>query len=74
MQSTEWIEKKIKDYKRFILTLLIFSSYLYAGTLISIYEYRTTLHFYLYPLILIGLATAFLMILKVRKWKQVLSE
>ncbi|KHE71784.1 YrhC family protein [Halobacillus sp. BBL2006] len=74
MKSTESVEKKIKDYNRFILTLLIFSTYLYAGTLISIFEYQTRLHFYLYPLILIGLGTAFMLILKVKKWRQVLSE
>ncbi|ELK45532.1 YrhC family protein [Halobacillus sp. ACCC02827] len=73
MESTEW-KKKIADYKRFIMTLLIFSSYLYIGTLISLYEYGTATYMYLYPLIGAALITAFLMTMKIRKWQRLSAD
>ncbi|MCA1009762.1 YrhC family protein [Halobacillus halophilus] len=74
MKSTEWMEKKISDYKRFIMTLLILISYLYIGTLISIFEYHTTIHYFLYPVIGAGLIYAFLLIKKVKKMQQILTS
>ncbi|MGP4061626.1 YrhC family protein [Halobacillus litoralis] len=74
MKSTEWMKKKIIDYKRFIMTLLIFSSYLYIGTLISIYEYHTNAHLYLYPVIASALITSLIMTMKIRKWQKGTAE
>ncbi|WP_226583241.1 YrhC family protein [Halobacillus litoralis] len=74
MKTTEWLSKKIQDYQRFVMTLLIMSSYLYAGTLISIFEYKTQSYLFLYPIIAIALFMAFLMTLKVKRWKRHLIE
>ncbi|TGB04225.1 YrhC family protein [Halobacillus salinus] len=70
MRSNEWMEKKISDYKRFIVTLLILSSYLYIGTLISIYEYQTNFHYYLYAILSLTLPSAIVMIAKTKRWQR----
>lgn len=68
------MEKKISDYKRFITTLLILSSYLYVGTLISLFEYHTKLYIFLYPIIAFSLLTALVMTIMVKKWTQTMLE
>ncbi|WLR46190.1 YrhC family protein [Halobacillus litoralis] len=74
MNTSQWLKKKVMDYKRFVMTLLIMSTYLYIGTLISLYEYGTKAYLFLYPVIGIALLTAFIMTLKIRKWKRQLIE
>ncbi|MBA2173512.1 hypothetical protein H0266_01220 [Halobacillus locisalis] len=74
MNSNEWMKNKISDYKRFIATLLILSIYLYIGTLISLYEYKTDLHLYLYPVLALTLLTAFVLSIKLKRWNQSLRE
>ncbi|UOQ93816.1 YrhC family protein [Halobacillus shinanisalinarum] len=74
MKSTEWIESKIADYKRFTLTLLILSSYLYIGVLISIYEYHSQAYLYLLIMIAGLLSAAFGFVLKLKKLRQHLLE
>ncbi|MYL47875.1 hypothetical protein GLV98_00170 [Halobacillus litoralis] len=74
MDTSQWLKKKVMDFKRFVMTLLIMSTYLYIGTLISLYEYGTKSYLFLYPVIGIALMTAFIMTLKIRKWKQQLIE
>ncbi|MCA0969996.1 YrhC family protein [Halobacillus litoralis] len=74
MNSNEWMKKKILDYKRFVMTLLILSSYLYIGTLISIYEYHADYHLYLLPLLTLTLPAAFVLTLKTKRWQRALSE
>lgn len=74
MQNSSWLKGKIMDYRRFVLTLLIISCYLYAGTLISIFEYGTKAYLYLYPILAVFLLTAFIMTLKLRKWNQQMIE
>lgn len=74
MQTSRWIKKRILDYRRFVFTLLIVSCYLYAGSLISLYEYQTDTYLYLYPVIATALAAAFIMIIKIRKMQQIIDE
>lgn len=74
MKSNDWMKKKISDYKRFIVTLLILSSYLYIGTLISIYEYQANYHLYLYPLLIFTLLSAMVMSLKTKSWQRKVME
>ena len=74
MKMSEILEKKIVDFQRFIITLLMLTGYLYIGTLISIYEYEMELHLYLYPFIISGLLTAFVMVLKVKRWQRVQED
>lgn len=74
MQTSNWLKGKIMDYRRFVVTLLIISCYLYAGTLISIFEYGTKAYLYLYPILGVFLITAFIMTLKLRKWNQQIIE
>ncbi|MBH0229956.1 YrhC family protein [Halobacillus yeomjeoni] len=70
MQSTEWLQKKIEDYKRFIATLLILSSYLYMGTLISIFEYKSNDYYYLLPLTVSSLLAVTIFMVKINKWQR----
>ncbi|MFD2926050.1 YrhC family protein [Halobacillus naozhouensis] len=74
MKSAESIENKITDYKRFTLTLLILSSYLYIGVLISIYEYHSSAYLYLLVMIAGLLGSAFMLVLKLKKLRQRLLE
>lgn len=74
LDTSQWLKKKVMDYKRFVMTLLIMSTYLYIGTLISLYEYATKAYLFLYPVIGTALLTAFIMTLKIRKWKRQLVE
>ncbi|MEC3883193.1 YrhC family protein [Halobacillus sp. HZG1] len=74
MDTSQELKKKVMDYKRFVMTLLIMSTYLYIGTLISLYEYGTTTYLFLYPVIGLTLFTAFFMTLKIRKWKRQLIK
>ncbi|MGR9049283.1 YrhC family protein [Halobacillus faecis] len=74
MNTSQWLKKKVMDYKRFVMTLLILSTYFYIGTLISLYEYGTKAYLFLYPVIGIALLAAFIMTLKIRKWKRQLIE
>ncbi|WP_027955318.1 MULTISPECIES: YrhC family protein [Halobacillus] len=70
MSSREAPAVKLKDYRRFVLTLIILNAYLYAGALISLYVYESRAHLYMYPVISASSAAAFFMILKMKKWKQ----
>ncbi|WP_255574542.1 YrhC family protein [Halobacillus sp. Nhm2S1] len=74
LDTSQWLKEKISDYKRFVITLLIMSTYLYIGTLISLYEYGTKAYLFLYPVMGIALVTAFVMTWKIRKWKKKLVE
>ncbi len=74
MKSSDWMSKKISDFKRFTMTLLILSSYLYVGSLISIYEYQSTAYLYLLPLVIFGLCTALLFSFKIKKWQQIQQQ
>lgn len=74
MKTNEWMKNKISDYKRFIATLLILSIYLYIGTLISLYEYKTDFHLYLYPVLALTLLSSFVLSIKVKSWNQALRE
>ncbi|WP_028783295.1 YrhC family protein [Thalassobacillus devorans] len=74
MNSMKQLENKIEDYKRFIITLIIVSSYFFVGTLISMYVYHNRLEDLMVTLTLIGLATAFYFTLKLTDFQRKLSE
>ncbi|RWZ59998.1 hypothetical protein EQV77_01485 [Halobacillus fulvus] len=69
MREAEDRERKITDYKRFVLTLIIVSTYLYVGSLISLFEYQTNAYLYMLPLSSLFLLIAYRMILKIRQWQ-----
>ncbi|MCA1021670.1 YrhC family protein [Halobacillus litoralis] len=74
MSSKEALSVKVKDYQRFVMTLIILNAYLYAGVLISLYVYETRAHLYMFPVITAASAAAFSMILKMKKWKRQAAE
>ncbi|SEA95671.1 YrhC-like protein [Thalassobacillus cyri] len=74
MNSMKQLENKIEDYKRFIITLIIVSSYFFIGTIISMYVYHNQLEGLMVTLTLMGLATAFYFILKLTEFQQKLTE
>ncbi|MBM7554681.1 YrhC family protein [Thalassobacillus pellis] len=68
------VEKKIEDYKRFILTLIILSSYFFIGTIISMYVYHNDLESIMVTLTLIGLTFAFYFTLQLSELQQQLHQ
>ncbi|MFG6114246.1 YrhC family protein [Halobacillus sp. MO56] len=74
MNSMKQLENKIEDYKRFVITLIIVSSYFFIGTIISMYVYHNQLEGLMVTLTLTGLATAFYFILKLSEFQQKLME
>ncbi|UOQ46305.1 YrhC family protein [Halobacillus salinarum] len=71
MKSTKWMTKKISDFKRFTMTLLILSSYLYIGSLISIFAYHSSAYKLLLPAVVLILATALTFTFKIKKWQHI---
>ncbi|WP_082233756.1 YrhC family protein [Halobacillus massiliensis] len=74
MDSNKVLEGKAADYKRFTLTLLILSGYLYIGVLISMFEYHSTAYNYLFALIALLLIAAFQFVRKLQYIQKKLSE
>ncbi|MFG6148436.1 YrhC family protein [Halobacillus sp. B23F22_1] len=74
MDSNKQLEKKLADYRRFTLTLLILSGYMYVGVIISLYEYKTNAYYYLFAVIAVLLITAFIFIKKINHWQRKLGE
>ncbi|MFC7060716.1 YrhC family protein [Halobacillus seohaensis] len=74
MDSNKKLEGKLADYRRFTMTLIILSAYLYVGILISIYEYHSTAYYYLFVLIILLLSTAFYFVRKLNQWQKKLRE
>ncbi|MCP3025597.1 YrhC family protein [Halobacillus sp. A5] len=74
MDSTKHLENKLRDYRRFTMTLLILSSYLYIGVIISLYEYQTNAYYYLFAVIAVLLGTSAIFINKIKHWQQKLRE
>ncbi|WP_173916064.1 YrhC family protein [Halobacillus sp. Marseille-Q1614] len=74
MDSDKALEGKAADYKRFTMTLLILSGYLYIGVLISMFEYHSTAYYYLFGLIAVLLIAAFIFVRKLQHIQKDLSE
>ncbi|MFD1018844.1 YrhC family protein [Thalassobacillus hwangdonensis] len=74
MNPVKELKGKIDDFKRFIMTLLILSSYLFIGTLISMYEYKNGLEGLMMALTVTGLGVAFYFTLKVSRFQKQLYE
>ncbi|WP_101844366.1 YrhC family protein [Halobacillus sp. Marseille-P3879] len=74
MDSNKQLENKLADYRRFTLTLLILSGYMYAGVIISLYEYQTNACYYLFAVITALLITASIFVKKINKWQKKLRE
>ncbi|WP_431798750.1 YrhC family protein [Halobacillus andaensis] len=74
MDSNKQLENKLADYRRFTLTLLILSGYMYAGVIISLYEYQTNAYYYLFAVITALLITASIFVKKINKWQKKLRE
>ncbi|MCP3030396.1 YrhC family protein [Halobacillus sp. A1] len=74
MDANKVLEGKLADYRRFTMTLIILSGYLYIGVLISIYEYHSTSYYYLFVLITLLLSTAFYFVKKLKVLQQKLRE
>ncbi|WP_229717892.1 YrhC family protein [Thalassobacillus devorans] len=68
------LETKIEDYKRFVITLIILSSYFFVGTIISMHVYQNQLEELMMTLTLIGLTAAFYFTLKLSDFQQRISE
>ncbi|WP_139823856.1 YrhC family protein [Thalassobacillus devorans] len=68
------LESKIEDYKRFVITLIILSSYFFVGTIISMHVYQNQLEEMMMTLTLIGLTAAFYFTLKLSDFQKRISE
>ncbi|MFG6121287.1 YrhC family protein [Thalassobacillus sp. B23F22_16] len=68
------LETKIEDYKRFVITLIILSSYFFVGTIISMHVYQNHLEEMMITLTLIGLTAAFYFTLKLSDFQKRISE
>ncbi len=74
MKTMKQLESKIEDYKRFVITLIILSSYFFVGTIISMHVYQNQLEEMMMTLTLIGLTAAFYFTLKLSDFQKRISE
>ena len=74
MKTMKQLESKIEDYKRFVITLIILSSYFFVGTIISMHVYQNQLEEMMMTLTLIGLTVAFYFTLKLSDFQKRISE
>ena len=74
MKTMKQLETKIEDYKRFVITLIILSSYFFVGTIISMHVYQNQLEEMMMTLTLIGLTVAFYFTLKLSDFQKRISE